>query len=265
MITYKLLGQQGALGNQLWEIAGTFGKAGDDDTKPLFPLWFYQPYFNVPREFFRSGWSNLPDDATDLGEDYLQDLGHWYPRYERQIRDMFSPSIKSMDMLTDAYDGEDLSFYTAVHVRRGNNVTARYAPFHPACPVQYFEEALDKMSGPVMVFSDDPEWCKEQSIFRDAQYALGPPANIDIMDLTKYGPKGTVNAAIDLLAMGLCGQHIISNSSFSWWGAFLADTGRVIYPSRWYGEPLGHIDTTPMFEGLDWEKIQFEEAWDGIV
>ena len=58
MITYRQLGRNGQLGNQLWQIAGTIGiayKAGD---MAAFPFWRYRSYFSVPALWRR------PETAT---------------------------------------------------------------------------------------------------------------------------------------------------------------------------------------------------------
>jgi hypothetical protein len=36
--------------------------------------------------------------------------------------------------------------------------------------------------------------------------------------------------------MSLCDYHVIANSSFSWWGAWLGESKKVIAPSQWFGE-----------------------------
>ena len=41
-------------------------------------------------------------------------------------------------------------------------------------------------------------------------------------------------SAIDLYIMSLCKKHIIANSTFSWWGAWLSNSRAVIYPLKWY-------------------------------
>lgn len=250
-ISYRNLQLNGALGNQLWEIAGTFGIAKSRGALPAFPAdWFYRHYFSIPDEFF------LPDQympKEDLGEDYLQDMSHW-SRYAADVCDMFEPSDILRDFLWSEYGemGRDLLGKTCVHVRRGNNVTPQYASHHPVLPLEYYEEAMDMTGGPYRILTDSPEWCKQQSLFKDCEFGIGPPPGVDVMDLTKYAPTGNIEAVMDLASMAYSRKIVMSNSSFSWWGAFLGGPlghldDIVIYPKKWYGEPLAHIDTSVMF------------------
>jgi hypothetical protein len=67
-----------------------------------------------------------------------------------------------------------------------------------------------------LVFSDDPEWCKQQACFAGAQILDEP------------------DELLSLELMSRCkGGAVISNSSFSWWGAILANAERVVYPDLW--------------------------------
>ena len=63
------------------------------------------------------------------------------------------------------------------------------------------------------------------------------------------------SAYVDMCLMSLCEGHIIANSSFSWWGAWLADSKMVVAPSViWFGPNNAHLDTKDLY--LDhWIKI----------
>lgn len=255
MLTYRQLGINGALGNQLWQIAGTYGTAKFLDEQVLFPRWDYFPYFSVPEELFASSCNCLiPPEATDLSPDYMQGVDYWW-NYKADIHRMFNPSEMVMEWIEKRYAGVNISSMTAVHVRRANNLSL--PDHHPVPTLEYFEEAIDRTgsSNNLIVFTDDKQWVKEQKIFTNALVAEGIPDNIDVMELTKYGPRSLPEAAFDLLTMRFCKKIVISNSSFSWWGAFLSRSSEVYYPSRWYGPALAHIDIEPMFMWLDWNRI----------
>ena len=58
----------------------------------------------------------------------------------------------------------------------------------------------------------------------------------------------------DLRLMSTCKHHIIANSSFSWWGAWLAtyDQQQVIAPKKWFNDPTkDYRDIVPQ----SWIKI----------
>lgn len=126
----------------------------------------------------------------------------------------------------------------SLHVRRTDYVTN---PNHSSLGLEYYEEALKQFDSKrnVLIFSDDTEWCKNQKIFESDRF---------------YVSEGQTNYA-DLCLMTLCEDHIIANSSFSWWGAWLAEDNRVIAPSGWFsGTNLEHLDTTDLLPET-WEII----------
>ena len=59
---------------------------------------------------------------------------------------------------------------------------------------------------------------------------------------------------VDLCLMSMCSGHIIANSSFSWWGAWLAKSKKVVAPSRWFGDELKNNDTKDLYPD-SWEII----------
>ena len=59
---------------------------------------------------------------------------------------------------------------------------------------------------------------------------------------------------LDLYAMMKCHHHVMANSTFSWWGAWLSDTkGRIIAPKTWFG-PNGPQDTGDIIPSR-WERM----------
>jgi len=59
-----------------------------------------------------------------------------------------------------------------------------------------------------------------------------------------------------LLIMSNCHSHIIANSSFSWWGAYLNPNKNkiVIRPSQWFGPKMNHNNITDLCPN-DWKII----------
>lgn len=100
----------------------------------------------------------------------------------------------------------------AVHVRR----TDFLSPLSPmaALDVDYYRRALALLPrAPALVFSDDLTWCRE-----------------NLPDLTLIDAPDQYQA---MALMSRCRHHVIANSSFSWWAAWLGEKGAVVAPSRW--------------------------------
>ena len=247
--TYSQLGHYGALGNQLFQIAGVVGKALSRNGVIRFrDDWFYRPYFSVPDALF--GDIDTMAEVDDSYPDYLQDLRH-FDYYSRIIRSYFAPSEWAASQLPEVEEDT-----IAVHVRRANNL--KLPNHHPVPTLAYFENALATMrvsdASKLYVFSDDIDWCKQQSIFSGARFADGIPKGVEVMQLTAADPAPLHEAAIDLLTMAQCSRHIISNSTFSWWSAYLSDAKEVCIPTQWYGPALSHVDISNMFPS-HWEKV----------
>ena len=133
----------------------------------------------------------------------------------------------------------------AVHVRRGDYVTLRSAAaLHGTLPVEYYAAAISQLRATVAsphfyVFSDEPEWCASH-----LPLLVGEATFVS----HNVGPK----AWQDLMLMSRCRHHVVANSSFSWWGAWLADQRhrgaprQVIAPARWFaGQALDTVDRFP--------------------
>ena len=123
--------------------------------------------------------------------------------------------LKPCKEMAESLDDDAIS----LHVRRTDYL--QNSANHFNLQLDYYEKALTNFSKDrqVVVFSDDPEWCKEQELFSDDRFLVSESGD----------------NAIDLCLMTFCKAHIIANSSFSWWGAWLADSKEVIAPSTWFG------------------------------
>lgn len=154
----------------------------------------------------------------EIPDFYVQDP-KYFEEYETEIRKLFGEGIGDpIDMV-------------AIHVRRAGN------PINPDEPkysdndfyvnlykTPYYEDAIELFpNSDFLVFSDDIEWCKRQLIFKDFEFSEG---HSEIEDLN---------------LMASCTGHIIANSSFSWWGAFLSSyTQKVVAPdkNKWYSDSI---------------------------
>ena len=126
----------------------------------------------------------------------------------------------------------------ALHIRRTDYLDLDH---HNSLGLEYYEESLSKFEDnrTVIIFSDDPSWCKEQKLF-DSDRFLVAEGN------SQY---------IDMCLMTLCVGHIIANSSFSWWGAWLAKTEKVIAPKNWFSGNLKDKNDTKDLYCPEWEVI----------
>lgn len=117
-----------------------------------------------------------------------------------------------------------------VHVRRGDYLSSKEVV--AAAPIRYYENAVKWMTDRVpnakyFVFSDEPDWCRE---------------NLGIADPVFVTHNTGKNDPEDLRLMTHCDHFIIANSTFSWWGAWLstAPHKQVIAPQQWFSVPNGN-------------------------
>jgi hypothetical protein len=119
----------------------------------------------------------------------------------------------------------------SLHVRRGDYVTdAKTNTIHGTCDLEYYERCIENLVQKIhhpcfFIFSDDPDWAA-----RNLKMAY--PA-------TFIGHNGPEKNYEDLRLMSQCRHHIIANSSFSWWGAWLGQHQETIVcaPKRWFNSP----------------------------
>jgi hypothetical protein len=168
------------------------------------------------------------------GEIYLS--GYW--NSERYFKDIES-IIRTDFVVNSPPDSVGLGIAeqilgtesVSIHVRRGDYVSnAIVNQYHFVLPLEYYYESIRKLNSMVktpffFVFSDDPEWTRENL-----------QLNYPIVYVSSMFEG---NDAEELRLMSLCKHHIIANSTFSWWGAWLSSNPDkiVIAPRKWFNIP----------------------------
>ena len=146
-----------------------------------------------------------------------------------EVRESFTfdknkANSRSLNMLEILYKDENA---VSLHIRRGDYLQPKHwATTGSVCQLPYYQNAIAEMSRRVAspsyyIFSDDIAWVKENLPLQNAVYI---DWNTD------------EDSWQDMMLMSHCKHHIICNSTFSWWGAWLNPNmdKTVIVPSRWF-------------------------------
>ena len=255
-VAFNYLGKLGQLGNQMFQYASTKGISSKLNTSFMIP---------DHREIFDDGIGNrytiLLHDVFNLDgqrgilqtQNYIQEENFcfeekffnispstnvclwgffqtekYFKHIEKQIRKDFTFKDEIKDECDDLI--KQFTNPIALHIRRGDFIWNN--AHHPPLSLDYYKSALELFDSDreVIIFSDDTEWCKEQKLFADDRFAVAEGGD----------------QFYDLCLMSMCDDFIIANSTFSWWGAWLANRGKVVAPKNWFGEALSH-DTKDLY------------------
>lgn len=198
------------------------------------------PWQRVRRKFFgRKGILYEEKDAITFEEKVFGEtdcylIGYWQSgRYFEQIEDKlrqdFYFDFKRFSHKADGYLTQiKQSQAVSLHVRRGDYLEEKFAPLYGGiCTEAYYRAAIDyfrqKNADVVFyLFTDDKEWGRG---FAGKEMIL---------------VEGTT-AEEDMALMSQCKDHILANSSFSFWGAWLdpAPDKEVIMPAKWLNTSEG--------------------------
>lgn len=270
--TYRGLETVGRLGNQLWEIAGTVSVAARNDGVPRFEKWSYQEWFDVPADWF----GPVPDDAVhsaDLACAHIHPAQRGYMQCWHHLEDpavasfvwsAFQPSYAAASFLADHIDRHALGWLpelnahhptVSISVRRGDNTDPVSHPVGtwPLVTRDYYRDAVasfaDIPDAHFVVFSDESDWCVQH--MPDWLDGIVPNSRLHFVPTgptrpPEYGLSGYSEAPaldwVDLQLIATTQHHILGASTFSWWGAFLSQPGRVVYPDNWVGWRITTFD-----------------------
>jgi len=132
----------------------------------------------------------------------------------------------------------------SIHVRRGDYLTN---PNHSSLNISYYRRAISRFDHErtFLIFSDDTNWCKKQHIFSNKNFLFAE----DFTKGIKY---------LDLSLMSKCNDHIIANSTFSWWGAWLSNSKNIYAPKHWFkNSKYEDYDTKDLYPE-NWNLINHE-------
>jgi hypothetical protein len=230
-------GNGGRLGNQLFAIASTIGLALRHGYTPRFPDdWRYRDLFNLPDEWFGDMEGSLTLHKERCYEHdfmmeryakncninlsisgYLQSPKYW-EGYEKEIRQYLTPkgcNPGSRDAV-------------GIHYRRGDYVgNPNYAQLG-----EYYVLSCNHVTRPstLIVRSDDSHFIK---------ISFGQTCGTELQDF---------------IALAECKEHIISNSTFSWWAAYISG-GKVVAPRKWFAGELAKRCSTKDLLPENWILI----------
>ena len=170
----------------------------------------------------------------ELDEAYL--VGYWQsdkyftsPEVIEHLQETFSK--RPQEIMHDSVSWTTLQQIeccesVSIHVRRTDYLDAEHIKIHNLCSETYYKNAISMVrqkhpNAVFFIFTDDKEWCKEH--FKGHNFI-----NVELQE-------GEFTDVADMLLMSRCKHHIIANSSFSWWSAWIGDSPEkmVIAPAKW--------------------------------
>lgn len=218
MIIYSRLGKKGNLGNQLFQIASTIGIATKNSHEFAFPEWKYATYlkFNFPLYDPNKRYKVLKELGYHYSDIEIKegcyDLNGWFQSEKYFNRELlktylkFKPELitKVQEKYKDGLSNKNI----LISVRRGDFVNH---PYYFQLDYKYYFLAIttqfpDWQTRNLIFTSDDISYCKKH---------FGFLKNAIFIEKTDI---------IEQLILGsLCNDFVISNSTFSWWQAWLGE------------------------------------------
>jgi hypothetical protein len=244
MLSFNYLGNLGRLSNQMFQYASLKGIAshrgyefcippkegfGKEDLFVNKDLNLYD-IFNIENknniqltqnQIVQERMHTFDEELFNTCSDNIDLFGYfqtekYFKHIEKEIRRDFSFNLELYENCKSFIDSLN-SEIISIHIRRSDYLVN---PSHPVQSLEYYKKALEQLplDIPVLIFSDDYKWCSSQKEFSDDRFMISENSSVDA----------------DLCMMSMCNYHIIANSSFSWWGAWLASSQKIIAPKNWF-------------------------------
>lgn len=255
MISNANIGTDGRLGNQLFQYSSIFGLCKKNNYKYCLPLnQTNLDYFNITVDncdisklnlpihyekdyFHKENIFDKPDNVSYIG--FFQNYNYFDYCKEFIKQEL---SFKPNTLIDEVDQWFHNKLLVSIHIRRTDYRYYQHFFYQPSlswylASMKFFPDQQ------FIVFSDDKPWC--QKSFRNIKNVIISPFKHYIQDL---------------YAMTKCIGHIISNSTFSWWGAYLSNSNTVIMPHKW-GDKTNWFQTCCDFSPQSWIKFNDSEPF----
>lgn len=140
------------------------------------------------------------------------------------VRELFQIPFEIKEYIDSKYGHLFKEKINSLHIRRGDYLKQPH--LFSICSLDYYKRGINLIgkNERYLVISDDIEWCKNH--FKGD--------NFNFVDKE--------SAIVDLYLQSCCENNIISNSTFSWWGAWLNPNPnkKVVCPTPWFGKEYKH-------------------------
>jgi hypothetical protein len=219
-------------------LVPTRRRGGDTDPYLLPQFWPKLPYGDFNGERYEQhdpsmfNYAPIPHFLNGVKLVGFFQSEKWFDNAKEEVKAAFPL------MHYPEYEG-----YVSIHVRRGDYL--KHSNSFPPITDKYVSMAFDYfdvVDAKFLVFSDDIQWCKDN--WRGEWLTF-----VDETDEYK-----------SLSMMASCSHHIIANSSFSWWGAWLGHNPNkiVVSPSadNWFGAGFTGGTPTDLIPS-NWKQIKF--------
>lgn len=251
MITFTSLGKKGNLGNQLFQIASTIGIAKKNNQDYIFPKWVYSTYFKSSFLFSENLLDIKYKQIVEKSYSYYNwqlDRGDYDVNGALQSEKYFDIDktkeifIFKEEFLKSIFKKNEYLFNKktiCISVRRGDFVGHRH--YYQLSYKYYFLALInnfpDWKERNLIFMSDDIKYCKYHFSYLKNAFFLENSSAIEQLAISTYS-----------------NDFIISNSTFSWWMAWLAEKeeSKIIRPIKNFRGNFAKINN---------DKDYFPERW----
>lgn len=251
----------GGTGNQMFQIAATIGAAKKACSQYVIPrdtvnpsVWPSRFSHLFPKNEHTNDWHwktwkepshayhETPDGIKLIYKGYIMDGYFQSWKYFHQFRDYILKVFKAPEFIGK-------NGIVSIHKRMGDYTL--YPTKHPIVPEYYIAKAIlffvQKGYNNFIVFSDEIDRCKKD-------------INSDRFVDCNFIYSCSREPLDDLYLMASCEHNIISNSTFSWWGAYLNRNPDkiVVTPdeSNWFGPDNAHLNVDDLLLP-EWHRIKY--------